>query len=57
MILGLAIVTLEYPAPFLKGTALHRSLVVRVVALLLQAFLAVLYYQVSNNAHTALIMF
>jgi len=55
MILAFAIVALEYPAPFMKGTALHRSLVVRIVALLLQAFLAILYYQGTNGAIWSLI--
>ena len=50
MILGFGILALEYPAPFLKGTSLHRSLVVRIVVLLLQAFLAILYYQVRSDA-------
>ena len=46
MLMAFAIVALEYPAPFLKGTSLHRSLAVRVVVLLAQAFLAIMYYQV-----------
>ncbi|GJE92277.1 hypothetical protein PsYK624_084310 [Phanerochaete sordida] len=55
MILGFAILALEYPLPYLKGTSVHRSLVVRVVALLLQAFLAILYYQGTNGAIWSLV--
>lgn len=46
LVLGFALVALDYPAPFLKGTGIYRSLVVRIVALLMQAFLAIMYYQV-----------
>lgn len=49
MILGFGIVALDYPAPFLKNTSVHRSFVLRVVVLLLQAFLAILYYQVRSG--------
>lgn len=45
-LLAFAIIVLEYPAPFLKGTSIHRSLAVRVVLLIAQAFMAILYYQV-----------
>jgi len=41
------IIALEYSAPFLKGTRLHRSIILRIPLLLLQAFFAVLFYQVS----------
>lgn len=46
MLLALTMVALEFPAPFMKGTAIHRSIVVRIVALLLQSFMAILWYQV-----------
>lgn len=49
-VLAFGILALEYPAPFLKGTSVHRSLVVRVVLLLLQAFFAILFYQGTNGA-------
>ncbi|KIP10934.1 hypothetical protein PHLGIDRAFT_28234 [Phlebiopsis gigantea 11061_1 CR5-6] len=55
MILGFGILALEYPAPFLKGTSLYRSLVMRIVVLLLQAFLAILYYQGTNGAIWSLV--
>ncbi|OBZ71052.1 hypothetical protein A0H81_09034 [Grifola frondosa] len=50
MVLGFGFIALEYPAPFLKGTAIHRSFPLRIVVLLLQAFLAVLFYQGTNGA-------
>ena len=46
MVLGFGLLALDYPAPFLKNTALHRSFPIRIVLLLLQAFFAILYYQV-----------
>lgn len=46
MLLAFGIIALDYPAPFLKGTSLHRSFAVKVVLLFAQAFLAILYYQV-----------
>ena len=46
MLIGLFMVALDYPMPFLKNTAIHRSLIVRVVGLILQAFFAVIFYQV-----------
>lgn len=41
------IIALEFPAPFLKGTRFHRSIVLRIPLLLLQVFLTALFYQVS----------
>lgn len=49
MMLAFGILALDYPAPFLKGTSVHRSFVLRVVVLLLQAFLAIMYYQVRSD--------
>ena len=46
MVVAFGYVALDYPAPFLKGTMIYRSLAVRVVLLLLQTFLGILYYQV-----------
>ncbi len=46
MILGLVIIALEYPAPFMKGLAAQRSLICKVVLLLFQAFFAIFFYQV-----------
>ncbi len=46
MLLGFGLLALDYPAPFLKNTAIHRSFPIRIVLLLLQTFFAILYYQV-----------
>ena len=45
---ALLILAVELPAPFFKNTGLYRSLPLRVVLLLGQAFLDVLYYQVCG---------
>ncbi|KAH9979161.1 hypothetical protein BJV74DRAFT_780492 [Russula compacta] len=50
LLLGLVIVAFEYPAPFVKGTAAYRSLVLRVVLLVFQVFFAILFYQGTNGA-------
>lgn len=50
MILGFGLIALEHPLPLLKSTPIYRSFVVRIIALLLQAFLAVLFYQGTNGA-------
>ena len=46
ILVALFTIALEYPLPFLKGTMIYRSIPLRVVWLLWQAFLAVLFYQV-----------
>jgi small-conductance mechanosensitive channel len=50
IVFGLFMLALEYPLPQLKALAIHRSLVLRVVLLLFQAFLTILYYQGTNAA-------
>ncbi|THH02103.1 hypothetical protein EW026_g723 [Hermanssonia centrifuga] len=50
MLLAFAIIALDYPLPLLKNTSIHRSLAVRVVLLLFQAFLAIMFYQGTNGA-------
>jgi len=55
LLLGLIMVALEYPAPFLKGTVFHRSLIVRIIMLLVQSVLAILFYQGTNGAIWSLI--
>jgi len=50
LLLGLSILALEYPAPFMKGTAAYRSMVVKVVLLFFQVFLGLLFYQGTNGA-------
>jgi len=49
------IIALEFPAPFLKGTRFHRSIVLRIPLLLVQAFFAILFYQGTNGALWSLI--
>jgi len=50
MLLAISLIVLDYPLPYLKNTAIHRSFVVRIVLLLLQTFLSILYYQGTNGA-------
>ncbi|KAG1746134.1 hypothetical protein EDB19DRAFT_1894278 [Suillus lakei] len=45
MALGFTMIALEYPIPILKGTAIHRSIALRVVLLIIQAAGTVLFYQ------------
>ena len=46
MFLAISIILFDYPAPFIKGSAIHRSFPIRIVLLLLQTFFSILYYQV-----------
>ena len=46
MLLAIGLLAFEYPVPFLKNSAIHRSFPIRIVLLLLQTFFAILYYQV-----------
>jgi len=55
ILLALGILAIEYPIPQVKGTAIHRSLVLRVVLLLFQVFFAILFYQGTNGAIWSLI--
>jgi len=50
MVLAIFMVSLEYPLPFMKSLPIYRSLILRVVLLLLQAFLTILFYQGTNAA-------
>jgi len=50
IILAIATLLLECPAPFMKKTPMYRSWVFRIVHLTLQAFLAILFYQGTNAA-------
>ena len=47
MALGLLIVALELPLPQLKHFAIYRSTALRIVMLIFQAFLSILFYQVK----------
>lgn len=55
IILGFIMVALEYPAPILKGTSIHRSFGLRVVLLTIQASVAIFFYQGTNAALWSLI--
>lgn len=48
LILASIILCLELPLPALKKLAIYRSLVLRVVLILFQAFLTILFYQVCT---------
>lgn len=45
-LIAMFMVCLEFPAPFVKSYAVHRSIVVRIVVLTIQCTLAFLFYQV-----------
>jgi len=55
MILGFSLLAVEWSVPQIKGTAIHRSFVVRIVLLFFQAFLCILYYQGTNASLWSLI--
>ncbi|KAI0074644.1 hypothetical protein K474DRAFT_1765355 [Panus rudis PR-1116 ss-1] len=55
MLVGIALLALEYPAPFLKDTSLSRSFVFKGMMLIAQFFFALLYYQGTNGAIWSLI--
>jgi len=55
MIFGLTILMFEYPLPLVRSTGMHRSLVLRVVLLVVQFVLNILYYQGTNAAIWSLI--
>jgi len=55
MAIGYFMIALEFPVPLLKPLGIHRSPVLRIVLLLFQAFLTVLYYQGTNAALWSLI--
>ena len=49
MVLGFFMLAIEYPLPYLRHLAIQRSLVLRVVVLILQASSAILLYQVCPS--------
>ncbi|TEB30342.1 hypothetical protein FA13DRAFT_1733650 [Coprinellus micaceus] len=55
MILGMIMLVVEYPLPQIKEFAIYRSLAMRVVFLLIQVILNILYYQGTNAAIWSLI--
>ncbi|RXW24983.1 hypothetical protein EST38_g910 [Candolleomyces aberdarensis] len=50
MTLGFIMLAMECPLPLIKEYAIYRSLVVRIVLLLVQVFVNILYYQGTNAA-------
>ena len=54
ILLGLVILAFEYPAPFIKGTSVHRSLITRVILLTFQIFFAIMFYQVRFHSSISL---
>ncbi|KAF4122589.1 PRO41 protein [Geosmithia morbida] len=50
LLAGIFMIVLEWPANFIAGTSVHRSLEVRLATLPLTALLAVLIYQGTNAA-------
>jgi hypothetical protein len=50
IIMGVMMIVMEYPAPIFQETKIHRSIVIRVPLLLMQAALAILFYQGTNGA-------
>jgi len=54
-IVALIILSVENPLPLLKSLSIRRSMIFKVVLLVFQAFLSVLYYQGTNAALWSLI--
>jgi len=55
MLLGVIILAIEFPLPVIKKFSFYRSLVVRIVLLVFQVFLTILFYQGTNAAIWSLI--
>jgi len=55
IVVGFIMLSMEMPLPFIKNTAIHRSWMPRIMGLIIQAFLASLYYQGTNAAVWSLI--
>lgn len=49
ILMAIGMVALEFPAPQLKGTSIQRNFTVKIVLLLMQAFFAILFYQVCHK--------
>ncbi|KAH9942509.1 uncharacterized protein BXZ73DRAFT_88058 [Epithele typhae] len=52
-VLAFVILSLERPLPFLKDSSIHRSFPIRIVLLLLQTFLGMLFYQLPASFEAA----
>jgi len=55
MVTAFCMLALEFPLPLLRGTVLHRSIVLRIVLLVMQASMAIIFYQGTNGALWSLI--
>ncbi|KAK0461313.1 uncharacterized protein EV420DRAFT_1762598 [Desarmillaria tabescens] len=55
MIIGAFLIVVEFPLPQFKALAIYRSFVFRIVLLLFQSFLTVLFYQGTNASLWSLI--
>jgi len=55
MMIAFFMIALEFPMPQLKQMMIHRSIVLRIVMLILQASMAILFYQGTNGALWSLI--
>jgi len=55
MLVGFSILAVECPLPQIQKTRIHRSLALRIVMLLFQTSLAILFYQGTNGALWSLI--
>jgi len=55
MLIAFFMIALEFPLPQLKAIAIHRSIVLRIVMLIMQALFAILFYQGTNGAIWSLI--
>jgi len=55
MLLTFFMIALEFPMPQLKRTMIYRSIVFRIVMLIMQAFMAIMFYQGTNGAIWSLI--
>jgi len=55
MLIAIFMVALETPLPQLRGLSIQRSIVLRVVVLIMQTFFAILFYQGTNGAIWSLI--
>jgi len=55
ILLGIVVLAVEYPAPFMKNSAASRSLVLKLVLLVFQTFFAIMFYQGTNGAIWSLV--
>lgn len=55
MLHALFVLALEWPLPLMKNLSIYRSIVVRIVLLVSQASIAILFYQGTNAAMWSLI--